>query len=39
MTTRMPSRGLAPVLRIAMGLLIVLAMGAAGWLHLSLIHI
>jgi len=35
MTTRMPSRGLAPVLRIAMGLLIVLAMGAAGWLHRS----
>lgn len=35
MTTRMPSSGLAPVLRIAMGLLIVLAMGAAGWLHRS----
>lgn len=35
MTTCMPSSGLAPVLRIATGLLIVLAMGAAGWLHRS----
>ncbi|MDQ0011768.1 hypothetical protein J2W23_000132 [Variovorax boronicumulans] len=35
MSKRISSKGLAPVLRIAMGLLIVLAMGAAGWLHRS----
>lgn len=35
MSTRLSSNGLAPVLRIAMGLLIVLAMGTAGWLHRS----